>query len=446
MYELLEEGEIELHQPSSLQDICIEKISAALLDSKSYDLEAEEKKLKETLEKVPEPLCQKLIENMEAHLDTRWIPKGEIDTRVFNCFTVIKNFALYKSNDHVCIYDMSLDPKIIIKFLHDTIKGLFKAPNASLLAVISDSHIDIFSLMLPIKHTATIPIAHCTAFAFSWEEHPKLFIADINNTLSILSNIESNDYTCQQYIFPESTKILYLEASPNNQYLVATSRLIQQNSYIINLKNNEPFFQTIRQPICKPCIAPDSSFFAATLYTEKNEPSKSIIYKKSGGAITIDGEITAVKNKYIFTHETINDANSIMKIFDTEGILQHTYILNKEIIIPKNNNLCFYSRSLLYMPEELTNNDTAKLTFKIVFERARKRKNIGMLKLLETRATCPPDKQLVTLTIEQLEEEKAKVVKELKTLKREKKPEQKSKMPQYWWQQEKDDDYHEDLP
>lgn len=426
MYHLLEEGEIELHQPSSLQDVCIEKISASLLDIKSYDLEAEKKKLKETLEKVPEPLCQKLIENMEAHLDLQWIYKSCINSwdKEASYFTLIKDLMLYKNNNNVCIVDMSSNPQTTIQFYHNDIRGIFKAPNASLLAVTSTNLVNIFSLKMPIKWITTIPIAHSTALAFSWEEHPKLFIADANNKLSILSNIDSDDYTCTQYEFPESTEISSLRASPNNGYLVATSRLIEQNSYIINLnKDNEPLFQAIQEPICRPCIAPNSSFFAATLYTQKNEPSKSIIYKKSGRTIPINGKVTAVKNNYIFTDQELKLHWNTINVFNPEGILQHSYTINKNIWKTfQDNSLRFLtSHNELYIPEQLTSNDTVRLAFKIIFEKAKKRNNVPMLELLEVKTINPSDKKLVASTIKELKERQANIIESLKNFNRGKK-------------------------
>lgn len=414
-----------VEQPKSLQETCIKKMSTTLLAMQSYDMETEEKKLRETLERLPEQLQQAVVDEIDIHLDPTWTKKTWYKKQYSRCperfstlknFSIIKNLAVYYLKDTIYINDFESDPAITIGIpRHAPIKNISLTPDATLLAVQSPTSIDIFTLKLPIRRLTTIPITpsqNITSLTLSGSEEPKLFTA-ANGTLSIFSDLCKDNFTRKEYPIPQAIKMRSLVVSPNNHYLVASSRFERQSSFVVNLENDKPIFQPISLPIYRPRIAQDSSFFVARLVTPKDSPSASIIFKKSGRTHLISGRVQAIKNNYIFTilrTDTIN-------IFNPEGMLQHAYTITNSLNPAANNAFCFYSFDYqrLHMPESLTNQDLKKLIYKIAHTKARKQENLSILRALSQE---PSIALLAAKSIREIKRYHRSVIKALKNAKR----------------------------
>jgi len=408
MFDLSDHSEVWIEQPKSLQTLCIQKISSNLLDIQSYDMNAEEQKLKETLEKLPETLQQNVIDEIDIRLKPIGIEKQFKYKTKYSKIRFLKNLAFYHGKYTIYLTDFESNFPVKMKFCNKyLIKKTILSPNASLCAVASKNNITLFSLIYPPKRSARIPLAQSSALTFSWGEEPKLFVTDANGKLTIFSDIHTNNVTRKEYIIPNFTEISSLAIAPNNHYLLATSRLIGHDSFIINLENEEPTFQPISLPIHKPLIAPDSSFFVTQLYTDQTDPLVSIIFKESGRTHFINGEVIAIKNAYVYTKE-----GATINIFNTEGILQHAYKINGDLrpFYP-NNNFCWYSYSRLYFQESLTNKDLKKLIYKIALEKAEKQENLEVLKRL---AEEPLIKKQAESSIETIKNSHASIIRAFK--------------------------------
>lgn len=441
------------HQPSTLQNICIEKLSKNLrnsfLDLHNFpdNLPTKIKTLKKTLQGAPQPLQEQVIDSIDSHLQPDWVYMGYMPEGVSNNFYYDekRNIVIWSESHGITISDLSKNPQTAHTFFdHQDYRTsqIAMAPQAPLLATSTKKKISIYALNNP--YTPNNPISLIkriptnanppdgSPFAFSSHENPFLYIAD-KDMLRTFEIITTDNNIAVKKLRDNSFPLEAhaIQITPNNKWLICaqeSSILIQSlEDQAIQLHhvfdNNNMLFDI--------ACSENSSLFACNIHLLKSTMQLTGIFKtylfmihehQGSQKLTfsiIPGRFVELKKNAIFTinnsfYRNRDNKKELCMYTNTEK-LSHTF----PALSNYNNESYFHKGNSFYAQKKLTIANSKVLFLKMVLQAAIQQENTRVL--IELRKHKPRflnnQKKIIDLTLENIKEKKSDFKKEYPKLK-----------------------------
>ena len=397
----------------SLLTICISPAAHYFYDNFNLDepLFKEVKRIKGTLESLPDSLQEKVIERIDFMLCPQW---QEV-TRSLHERYYLHSLTKYKSCHFGCnslgFFVHDSENKITYQKnnqdRNDPIQYIERVPNIALLLGISEQAISFFSSEIPLRFLGKKELNEEKDCVISTDKKPVVYIATRHKILTFpcdgikdQTSIESQSLAELSFfnnrIKSVDNPIKSLALTHDNQFLYVGCE--KKPSYKICLAS-KMVEEISEEKIDRIIIADDDSIVAiAEHHTKKTKimAKKEIPEKEE----SIDGIVLCIKNNVVITSGQYGDLlgydihGKLLKKFTIRSSLGDNpcYFVADQNNFPSFINVDYESKDqqvdIFCVPEKLTIDSVYKLAFKLAVEKAidHNRKDI-LTRLLSDEAT-----------------------------------------------------------